>query len=98
MHREAIFIGVVGGLAADTGYRIDTITDAQNEAVEWLAQDLADAVSVSLEITNHIENWAASRDIHSKEAGKSIRADTLDLLYALMSDEELAASTDRITA
>jgi hypothetical protein len=97
MHREAIYIGVVGGLSADTGYRINSITDAQNAAVEWLTQELSDTLGVSLEITDHIKTWAASRDLHSKEAGKSIRADTIDHLYALMTDEELAASDDRIT-
>jgi hypothetical protein len=97
MHREAIHIGVVGGLSADTGYRVDTINDAQNAAVDWLTQQLADTLGTSLEITDHIETWAASRDLHSKEAGKSIRANTIDHLYALMTDEELAASDDRIT-
>jgi len=98
MHREAIFIGVVGGLEPTEGNRVATITNAQNEAVEWLVQELADTLGVPLEITDQIETWGASRSLKSDNAGKAARSEFIDILYANMSDEELAASPDRITA
>ena len=99
MHHEAIFIGVVGGLATDTGYRITTVTPEQNEAVEWLLQELANTLGTSLEITDHIETWASSRSIlKSSDAIKARNTEFLSILYAEMTDEEINASTDRVTA
>ena len=97
MHESAIFIGVVGGLATDTGYRVNTITPAQNGSVEWLIQELADTLCESLEITDHIERWGDSRSLTSPNAGKARDTDFLSLLYANMDDAELAASPDRVT-
>ena len=97
-HKQALFIGVVGGLSADTGRRISTITDAQNEAVEWLMQALADTLGVELEVIDHTEHWAASRDLQSKDLGKAVRSEILEAIYAEMTDEELAASPDRLAA
>lgn len=96
MHREAIHIGVVGGLSADTGYRVATMTEAQNEAVEWLIQAIADTLGVPLELTDNLEHWAASRSLTSKNAATAIAADTYQRLYDAMTDEELAASDDRL--
>ncbi|SIT81218.1 hypothetical protein SAMN05421665_1235 [Yoonia rosea] len=96
--QQALFIGVVGGLAAGNGHRADTITAAQEEAVEGLLQALADNLGVELEVFDHIANWNASHNLQSKDIGQTIRADTIDILYALMTDEELAASDERITA
>jgi hypothetical protein len=98
LQHEAIFIGVVGGLEATTGHRIATITDAQNEAAEWLLQELADTLEVPLEITDQTVNWSASRNLQSKDIGRSIRAEALDILYSQMTDEELARSDYRATA
>ena len=96
--REGIFVGVVGGINAENGHRLATITEAQNEAVEWLLQALADNLGVELEVVDHVENFAASRDVQSKDFAKAMRADTIDILYALMTDEEIAASDERLTA
>ena len=97
-HREAIFVGIVGGLAADNGHRIATITEAQNEAGAWLLQALADNLGVELEVIDHVENWNASRDLNSKDHAKALRSEILELLYANMTDDEIAMSEDRITA
>lgn len=97
MHREAIHIGLVGGLATDTGYRVATVTEAQNEAVEWLIQAIADTLGVPLELTDNTEHWAASRSLTSKDAATAIAADTFQRLYDAMTDDELAASDDRLT-
>lgn len=99
MHREAIHIGVVGGLATETGYRVATITDAQNEAVEWLIQAIADTLVVPLELTDNLEHWAASRSLtKSNDVAAAIAADTYQRLYDAMTDDELAASDDRLSA
>ena len=96
--REGIFVGVVGGIDVETGHRLASVTEAQNEAVEWLLQALADNLGVELEVVDHVENFAASRDVHSKDFAKATRAETIDILYALMTDEELAMSDERLTA
>ena len=88
-HNQAIFVGVVGGLAAATGNRIATITDAQHEAVEWLLQALADTLNVALEVADHIENWEASRKLQSKDSFKSLKTEALDLLHDQMTAAEL---------
>ena len=97
MHKSAIFIGVVGGLALDTGYRTNTTTPEQDVSVEWLVQELADTLGESLELTDYIETWGDSRSLTSPNAGKARDTEFLSILYANMDDTELAATTDRVT-
>lgn len=94
--KGAMFIGIVGGLSADNGYRVDTITEAQEKSLEWLMQAISDSLGVALEVTDYLENWSASRSLTAAGSVKSLHSQTVDILYALMTDGELAASPDRI--
>lgn len=94
--KGAIFVGIVGGLSADTGYRKDTITDEQEVSLEWLMQSISNSLDAELEVSDYIEGWGLSR---SSAAGseKSRNNELFNILYAEMTDEELAASPDRLT-
>ncbi len=77
-------------------YRKDTITPEQEASLEWLMQSISDSLGEELEVVDYIEGWGVSR---STAAG-SVNArhqEVVNILYSEMTDEELAASPDRIT-
>lgn len=93
LHNTAIFIGVVGGLDPETGYRANTITDEQDASVEWLMQSISDSLGVPLEVTDMLTTWRDSRSLKSTISRDQA---VVDAIYAEMTTEELAASPDRI--
>ena len=93
--KGAIFIGIVGGLAAETGYRKDTITPEQEASLEWLMQVISNNLEVELEVVDYIEGYGASRsDAAGSRAARN--NEVFNILYSEMTDEELAASPDRL--
>lgn len=93
LHNTAIFIGFVGGLDPETGYRANTITDEQDASLEWLMQAISDSLGVPLEVTDMLTTW---RDSRSLKSTVSRDQEIVDAIYAEMTPEELAASPDRI--
>lgn len=93
LHNSAIFIGVVGGLDPETGYRANTITDEQDASVECLMQAISDSLSVPLEVTDMLTTWRDSRSLKSTASRDQA---IVDAIYAEMTADELAASSDRI--
>jgi hypothetical protein len=97
LQKGALFIGVVGGLDVETGHRVATITDEQNASLDWLMQAIADSLGQELEVTDYLETWGSPLVAKTEGSKKAIERLTVDLLYNAMTDEELAASPDRIT-
>ena len=90
---NAIFIAVVGGRDAETGYRAATITDEQDASVEWLMQAISDSLGVPLEITDMLATWRDSRSLTSTRTRDQ---EIVDAVYAGMTPEERAAPPDRL--
>jgi hypothetical protein len=90
---NAIFIAVVGGRDAETGYRAATITGEQDASVEWLMQAISDSLGMPLEVSDFLETW---RDSRSTASTRSRDQEFVDMVYAGMTPEELAASPDRL--
>lgn len=61
LHRDHIYIGVVGGLEPD-GKQSANETPEQEASLEWLMQALADTLGVPLEVTDSRENLQRRRD------------------------------------
>jgi hypothetical protein len=68
---DTIFIGVVGGLNFEDGKRIDSITDAQREAVAELEQAIADTLNSPLDVNDRTVGWTDRADADAIEAAKA---------------------------
>lgn len=85
-------IGVVGGLDEETGARIDTLTDAQREAIEELLQRLADFLCKPLEVTDLTAGWAqgsntAQSKLDAQEAAEAAHEEALAAAEALFQQQ-----------
>ena len=74
----AILIGVVGGRDA-AGKRITTVTDAQRDSVEALLQALADALQVSLGVTDYVADKQERDALIQQEEADEALEEILDL-------------------
>ena len=68
--QDTIFIGVVGGLNFEDGKRIDSITDAQREAVAELEQAIADTLNTPLDVIDFIVGWTGRAEADAVEEDK----------------------------
>ena len=76
-----ILIGVVGG-CDENGKAISTITSAQRDAVEWLIQALANALSRPLEITDVVEDRSVRDQMLQQGEAEEAEEEALDLADA----------------
>ena len=68
--QDTIFIGVVGGLNFEDGKRIDSITDAQREAVAELEQAIADALNTPLDVIDFTIEWTRREEAEADNAAE----------------------------
>ena len=70
--QDTLFIGVVGGLHHDTGQRLDTMTEAQREALADLEQAISNTLQKELDVIDHTIEWTGRAKIEDAQDAQEV--------------------------
>ena len=69
---STVYVGVVGGLHHDTGKRLDTMTEAQREALADLEQGIANVLQKHLHIMDHTTDWTSHGKLEEAQDAQEV--------------------------